>query len=100
MLRFVWDPNKAESNRQRHGVSFELAAAVFVDPFALFQQDRVENGEYRWQAIDVVGDRIVLLVAHTTRDDAHGTEIIRIISARKAQRHERLRYEQEKYRHL
>ncbi|MDP0886276.1 BrnT family toxin, partial [Klebsiella pneumoniae] len=56
------------------------------------QQDRIENGEYRWQTIGVVHGIVVILVAHTIRFES-GNEIIRIISARKADRKERSRYE-------
>jgi len=99
-LRFTWDPAKAASNKRKHGVSFELAARVFLDPFALSEQDRVEGGEYRWQTIGMVEGVLVLLVAHAVREDADGVEIIHIISARRAERWERRRYEEEKYRHL
>ena len=98
-LRFAWNPDKAASNKRKHGVSFELAVRVFSDPFALGEQDRIEGSEYRWQTIGSVDGVIILFVAHTVRDD-DGTEIIHIISARKAERHERRRYEEERYRHL
>ena len=51
-----------------------------------------ENGEFRWQTIGLVQGVIVILVAHTVRFES-GDEIIRIISARKADRKERRRYE-------
>ena len=43
--RFEWDPDKAERNLRKHGVSFEVASRVFVDPLALTVLDRVEEGE-------------------------------------------------------
>lgn len=92
--RFEWDAAKAASNLLKHRVSFEVAARVFADPFQLTLQDRVENGEYRWQTIGMVDGYLVLLVAHTVADDADGAEIIRIISARKAEPKERTRYAQ------
>ncbi|WP_406604295.1 BrnT family toxin [Bartonella gliris] len=46
-IRFEWDETKAKSNLRKHRVSFELAARVFADPFAMVKQDRIENGEYR-----------------------------------------------------
>ena len=95
-IEFEWDPNKAEANRKKHGVSFETACRVFTDPFALVKQDRIEGGEYRWQTLGMVEGCLLLLVAHTVRDE-NGTEIIRIISARRASRKERRRYEQENY---
>lgn len=53
----------------------------------------MENGEYRWQTLGWVEGHLLLLVAHTVRDDEDGTEIIRIISARRAEPKERTRYE-------
>ncbi|WP_245291111.1 BrnT family toxin [Methylobacterium aquaticum] len=97
-IRFEWDPAKAASNLRKHGVSFEEAARVFSDPFALTQADRVEGGELRWLTIGRVGSAVLLAVAHADReeDDNGGTiEIIRIISARFAGRVERRRYANE-----
>ena len=71
MVRFEWDPVKAETNRRKHGIRFEEAANIFDDPHALFEQDRTDNetGEPRWQAIGLAGGTAVLLVAHTARDE-------------------------------
>lgn len=81
--KFTWDAEKATTNLKKHHVSFEIAARVFADPFALTCQDRIENGEYRWQTIGTVEGCLVLLVAHTLSEDLD-SEIIRIISARRA----------------
>lgn len=89
---FIWDKQKAASNLQKHHVSFELAMRVFADPFALTVQDRIENGEYRWQTIGIVEGCLILLVAHTILE-SNDSEIIRIISARRADSKERQRYE-------
>lgn len=95
MSRFEWDPAKALKNVRKHGITFEDAMQVFADPDALFEQDRVdESGEARWQAVGSVGGVAVLVVAHTVRDDDAGNEVFRIISARRATRMERNRYEQ------
>lgn len=93
-IRFEWDPAKAESNLRKHHISFETATRIFADPFALVKQDRIENGEHRWQTLGLVDGYLLLLVAHTVRDDEYGTEVIRIISARRAEPKERKRYEQ------
>lgn len=90
---FEWDNKKSQSNFRKHGIRFEEAAWVFDDPFAVSVQDRIENGEYRWQTIGRVGGCLLLLVAHTMRDHKDGTEVIRIISARRAEPKERRRYE-------
>ncbi len=92
-LRFEWDIAKAQSNRQKHGVSFETAARVFLDPFALTDQDRIEEGEYRWQTLGAVDGMLLLMVAHADREE-DGTEVVRIISARLAMPKEKRRYGQ------
>ncbi|CCD29643.1 Conserved hypothetical protein DUF497 [Candidatus Glomeribacter gigasporarum BEG34] len=94
LIRFEWDEAKSQSNQRKHGVSFEEACQVFRDPLHVSVQDRIEGSEQRWQTLGLVQDRPLLLVAHTLRDQ-EGTEIVRIISARKATPIERRRYEQE-----
>jgi uncharacterized protein len=90
-IRFEWDADKAAANIRKHGLGFETAALVFADPFALALQDRFEGGEHRWQTIGALHSELILLVAHTVRDE-HEEEVIRIISARKADRKERKIY--------
>jgi hypothetical protein len=92
--RFEWDPTKAANNLVKHGVSFQTAARVFTDPCALVELDRIENGEERWQTIGVVEGVLMLMVAHIVREQ-DDIEIIRILSARRANRRERRRYEEE-----
>lgn len=96
MVTFDWDDAKNRSNLRKHGVGFDTASLVFDDPYALMLQDRFENGEERWQAIGRIADAVVLVVAHTVKARA-GTEVIRIMSARKADRRERKRYEDQTY---
>lgn len=91
--RFEWNPDKASQNLRKHGVSFETAVRVFTDPCALVEQDRIVNGEERWQAIGVVEDFLMLLVAHAVRQQ-DDVEVIRIISARRVNRRERRLYEE------
>jgi uncharacterized DUF497 family protein len=92
-LRFEWDAAKAESNLRKHGLGFDTAILVFADPLALTEQDRIEDCEYRWQTRGFVGETTLLLVAHTYQEE-DGDVVIRIISARKATRKEKRRYEQ------
>jgi len=98
-MHFVWDETKNRTNRKKHdGIAFEEAAHVFRDPFRLTRQDRIEDGEERWQTIGVVHGVTVLLVAHTITEDDHDgetVEVIRIISARRATPRERKHYEHE-----
>jgi hypothetical protein len=91
---FEWNPDKAEKNLRKHRLSFETAIRAFADPLALVEQDRFENGEHRWQTLGMVEGYLLVLVAHTVRDDEDGTEVIHIISARRADQNERKRYEQ------
>lgn len=79
-MRFEWDEEKNRRNLAKHRFSFDTAKLVFDDPAALSVQDRVVEGERRWQTLGMVSD-IVLNVAHTWRDEA-GDEVIRLISAR------------------
>ena len=92
---FEWDEQKAQSNLKKHGISFEIALHVFDDPLALSRQDRDVAGELRWQTIGMVEGCLVLLVAHTVAALDDEGEVIRIISARRADRLERKRYENE-----
>lgn len=92
-ISFEWDETKAQANLKKHHVSFEIATRVFLDPLALTHQDRIENSEHRWQTLGMVEGCLLLLVAHTVRHE-EGDEIIRIISARKADKKERKHYEE------
>ena len=94
MQRFVWDDEKARANLRKHRISFKTATRVFTDPHALTVQDRIEGGEYRWQTLGRVGGITLLLVAYTLEEDRNGGEVIRLISARRADPKERKRYEQ------
>jgi uncharacterized protein len=96
MVRFEWDPAKSRANGRKHGISFEVARRVFDDPDALADHDRVEGGERRWQTLGMVGGVLLVLVAHTVRLEDEEDEVIRIISARRADRKERQRYEEER----
>lgn len=96
--RFEWDPAKAASNLLKHGIRFESAARVFADPFVIMAPERIDDREMRWQAIGALDGMRVLLVVHTIREvneDGQKIEIIRIISARRAGRAEKRRYEDE-----
>ena len=86
---------KARTNQRKHGITFEEAVNVFGDSCALFEQDRTddETGELRWQTIGLVEGTVVLLVAFAIREEGQNAAI-RLISARRATRKERNRYEQ------
>lgn len=86
-LNFEWDEDKAAVNRIKHGVPFDEALAVFLDVNRLDRYDgREDYGEDRFLTIGLV-DGFELAIAYTLRSDT-----IRIISARKATRHEQTDY--------
>ena len=93
-MRFEWDPRKATVNIAKHSVSFTLAEEVWNDPLHMVLPERVVDGEERWQAIGVVNGMTLLIVVHTYRDSG-GEEVIRIIGARRATKHERRTYEED-----
>ena len=98
VIRFEWDPVKVASNLRKHRISFETALRAFADPFALTDLQGIEDGEQRWQTIGVAEGFTLLLVVHTIQDEddeGKSIEVIRIISARMADRTERRRYEQQ-----
>ncbi|MBX3023672.1 BrnT family toxin [bacterium] len=91
-MRFEWDGRKAWANRAKHGVSFEEAITAFDDPFALVAVDTrhsTPDEERTW--LIGAADVAALVVVYTTRDAG---EVFRIISARRASRRERKRYEE------
>ena len=91
MILFEWGEAKAESNRRKHGVSFDLAIQVFDDPNVIAEQDRIVDGEARWRSIGMAAGVAVLVVGHTVCGQGED-EIVRIITARKATRKEREQY--------
>jgi len=93
-MRLEWDEaNKNRRNLAKHCISFETAKLVFEDPHALSIQDRAVEDEERWQTLGMIGGLVVVLVAHTYREE-NGEEVIRLISARKATPLERRAYEE------
>ncbi|HKO04526.1 MAG TPA: BrnT family toxin [Candidatus Acidoferrales bacterium] len=91
-MHFEWDGKKYRRNRLKHGVSYAAARLVFDDRRAISGPDRVVEGEQRWQTIGLAEGIVILVVAHTVREE-DGEEIVRIISARKATPRERRVYE-------
>lgn len=85
MFKFEWDDRKAASNLLKHGVSFDEAVSVFADQMALTFAD-TDHFEFedRSRTYGISSRRRLLVVVHTER--RHN---VRIISARKATRHEK-----------
>ena len=90
-LLFTWDPDKAKSNLQKHGVDFNEAATVFTDPLnAAFDDPDHSSYEKRYVVFGISDRGRLLMVAHIDCGDS-----IRIISAREMTRSERRYYEEE-----
>ncbi len=96
-MRYEWDERKNRENSRKHGISFELSTLVFEDERCLVSPDRVDDtGEWRWWAVGAARIKgepaALLLVVHSYRESKDGEEIIRIISARKAEKRDVRRY--------
>jgi hypothetical protein len=90
-VQFEWDPAKAARNLIKHGVSFDEASTVFGDPLAgTILDPRHAGHEPRFVTIGLSASQRLIVVAHVGRDDH-----VRIISARRATRPERRKYEGE-----
>ena len=90
---FSWDTNKAITNFEKHGVSFEESATVFGDPEALDWEDADHShDEQRYKRLGKSVTGRVLLVVYTLRRLENEKETIRIISARQASSKERQAY--------
>ncbi|HEV7671256.1 MAG TPA: BrnT family toxin [Thermoanaerobaculia bacterium] len=88
-MRFHWDPVKARANLRKHGVSFEEATTVYGDLLATTVQDPDHSDqEARFVTVGLSRPSRLLVVCH-----AENKKGIRIISARRANSHERKRYE-------
>jgi uncharacterized DUF497 family protein len=92
-MKFEWNEEKNKLNQDKHGISFEEAKEIFEDPFQISKLDyRFSYFEERWITIGSTSKHKVLVVANLFFTD-DGEEIIRIISARKANKKERDYYE-------
>ena len=91
-MKFEWDENKNNLNQQKHKISFEEACYVFSDQFALsmFDPDNSED-EDRFVLLGQSRKDYILVVIHTYRN-RDNEKIVRIISARKATKKEKLTY--------
>src|ERR1700730_14569734 len=91
LLRFEWDERKSASNRRKHGVSFQAARTAFLDDNArLIRDPEHSDEEQRFVLLGLSISLRVLVVCHCYR---HNDEVIRIISARKADEDEIKQYQ-------
>ena len=90
--QIIWDEDKNIENKRKHKIGFEVAQYVFADPLRIWRVDRSEKNtstETRWQTIGRVGKLFFVVY---TEIEAENKLIIRIISAREAEKHERRSY--------
>ena len=92
-MKYEWNEDKNKLNQEKHGISFEEAKEVFKDALQISKLDhRFNDFEERWITIGTTSKQKILVVANLFFTD-DGEEIIRIISARKANKKERESYE-------
>ena len=91
-MRFDWDPAKALANLRDHGVSFAEAATALEDEFALTREDPDAEGEQRLVTLGLSSSGQLLVVVYAYREP----NVIRLISAWKANRRQRVHYEKDR----
>ncbi len=90
-ISFVWDERKAETNLKKHNIAFDEATTVFSDPHARMMFDPEHSiDEDRFVLLGLSSTLRILVVCHYYRED---DMVIRIISARKANKYEQKQYE-------
>ena len=91
-ISFTWDSKKNSINIQKHGISFEEAKSVFYDDNARLTHDPDHSeDEERFIILGLSEKLNILVVCHCYKEDS---EIIRIISARKATKNEKEQYQE------
>ncbi len=88
-MRFEWDQAKNAANIRKHGIDFADVTDIFDHPMLAMLDEREDYGEERWIAIG----RIHVLIGVVVYTERQG-DVVRIISARKATKHEVRRYEE------
>jgi len=88
-MRFEWNPTKNRTNIRDHKIDLADVPPFFSGPMLVELDDREEYGEDRWVGIGFLRNIVIVVVFTEPRSDT-----IRIVSARKANRHERNRYEE------
>ena len=86
-MRYEWDETKRRINLQQHGIDFADIPNLFIGEIVVLEDDRHNYGEIRFLAFGLLAGRLIA-VAYTER----GEDVIRLISARKASKHERNQY--------
>ena len=86
-VRFVWDEPKNRANIAKHGIDFADAYHAFKHDMLVLSDNREDYGEQQWIGLGFLDGRLVVIIFTEPRSDT-----IRIISLRKATRHERDRF--------
>lgn len=88
-VRFEWDENKNQINIRKHGIDFQDAIDVFNHPILIALDQREDYGEDRWVALGCLAATVGVVVYVEREED-----VVRIVSARQATKHEVKRYKQ------
>jgi hypothetical protein len=88
-MKFEWDEKKNKLNIGKHGIDFADAWQLFEHPLLVWQDDRYEYVEDRYIGLGMLNNMMVVFAAFVEKD----VDTIRIISMRKAKKHEREKYE-------
>ena len=86
-MELIWDPEKRRRNLAKHGLDLADARAVFEGAVFTFEDNRRSYGEQRFLALGLLED-IAVVIAFTEPED----DLIRLISMRRATRHEQQIY--------
>jgi uncharacterized DUF497 family protein len=81
-MRFEWDEQKRLANIKKHGIDFVDVPAIFKNDIVTVIDDRFDYGETRYQTLGLLRTRVIMVV-HTESET-----VIRLISARKANKYE------------
>ena len=87
-MQYEWDEIKNQTNIEKHGIDFADAVDIFNHPMLELLDEREDYGEDRWISIGLIKSLVGVVIYAERHDD-----VIRIISARKATKHEVRRYE-------
>lgn len=93
-MLFTWDDEKERANIRKHDLDFKTAATAFLDDDLVIDFNSVDEftGEERMEAIGMIGLPRLIFIVYVERVTINGNDIIRLISARRAEKKERIRY--------